>query len=67
MSELIDTELDAVCGGILDFGNTVWQSNNATNTSVNVLSFQGGETEQSISQNNTSLIGSAIFTVPVRL
>jgi hypothetical protein len=61
MTELTDTELDAVCGGFLDFGNTVLQSNSATNTNVNVLSVQVGETEQSISQHNTSLIGSAIF------
>ena len=30
MRELIDMELDAVCGGFLDFGNIVAQANNAT-------------------------------------
>ena len=62
MSELIqltDTELDAVCGGILDFANVVAQANHATNTSANVLSVTG-ETEQNVFQANTSLIGSAI-------
>jgi hypothetical protein len=59
MTELTDKELDAVCGGFLDFGNTVLQTNNATATNVSVLSL-GGETEQNIFQHNTSLIGSAI-------
>ena len=32
--ELIDTELDAVCGGLFDFGNLVAQGNNATQVGV---------------------------------
>jgi hypothetical protein len=63
-TELTDAELDAVSGGFLDFGNAVWQENNATNMNLNVLGL-GGENEQNISQSNTSLIGSAIFTSPV--
>jgi len=59
MTELTDTELDAVCGGIFDFGNGVWQQNNATNTNLTVLGL-GGETEQNIGQANVSLIGSAV-------
>jgi hypothetical protein len=64
MTELTDNELDAVCGGLFDFGNAVWQNNSAQNINVGVLSL-GGETEQSIQQSNTSLIGSAVFTTPV--
>ena len=32
--ELIDTELDTVCGGVFDFGNIVAQANNATQVGV---------------------------------
>jgi hypothetical protein len=63
MTELIQltaTELDAVCGGVFDFGNIVTQTNSLNQTSLNVLSF-GGETEQTAFQHNTSLIGSAVF------
>ena len=34
MLELIDTELDAACGGLFDFGNIVAQANNATQVGV---------------------------------
>ena len=34
MRELIDMELDAVCGGFLDFGNIVAQANTATQVGV---------------------------------
>ncbi len=34
--ELIDTELDAVSGGFLDFGNIVAQANNATQVGLAV-------------------------------
>jgi hypothetical protein len=62
MIELTDTELDAVCGGFFDFGNAVAQSNSAQNINVNVLTANlGGETEQTVFQHNTSLIGSAVF------
>jgi hypothetical protein len=60
MTELIDNELDAVCGGIFDFGNVVTQSNNAQNLNLTVLGL-GGSTVQVISQHNTSLIGSAVI------
>jgi hypothetical protein len=58
MTELTDTELDAVCGGFLNFnwGNTVSQSNSAENFSMPVLSFVGGATTQTISQTNSSNI-----------
>jgi hypothetical protein len=58
MTELTDTELDAVCGGILDFGNVVPQNNSATNSAVTVLGVSG-LTAQAIGQQNVSLIGSA--------
>ena len=58
MTELTDTELDAVCGGILDFGNVIPQNNNATNTALTVLGVSGA-TVQAVGQTNTSLIGSA--------
>jgi hypothetical protein len=58
MTELTDTELDAVCGGILDFGNVIAQNNTATNTALTVLGVSGA-TVQAIGQTNTSLIGSA--------
>ena len=58
MTELTDTELDAVCGGILDFGNVIAQNNTAQNLNLGVLSASGA-TVQAIGQTNTSLIGSA--------
>ena len=36
MRELTDTELDAVCGGVFDFGNIVTQTNIATQIGVAV-------------------------------
>jgi hypothetical protein len=62
MTELTDTELDVVCGGIFDFGNVVTQSNSAQNLNLTVLGL-GGPTVQVISQHNTSLIGSAVFPI----
>ena len=59
MTELTGNELDAVCGGILDFGNIVPQSNNLTQTALNVLSV-GGDIHQTGVQTNVSLIGSAV-------
>jgi hypothetical protein len=59
MTELTSTELDAVCGGIFDFGNTVTQGNNSTQTMVNLFTL-GGESEQNSIQSNVSLIGSAV-------
>ena len=59
MTELTNTELDAVCGGIFDFGNTVTQGNNSTQTMVNLFTL-GGESEQNSIQSNVSLIGSAV-------
>jgi hypothetical protein len=39
--ELIDTELDAVCGGLFDFGNIVVQPNIATQVGVAVGGISG--------------------------
>ena len=52
MTELSDTELDAVSGGFLDFLNTVIQSNTAANVSVSALSI----VQQVIGQSNSSNI-----------
>src|SRR5260370_24333012 len=41
MLELIDTELDAVCGGLFDFGNIVVQPNIATQVGVAVGGISG--------------------------
>jgi hypothetical protein len=41
MRELIDTELDAVCGGFFDFGNIVTQTNIATQVGVAVGGISG--------------------------
>jgi hypothetical protein len=57
MTELTDTELDAVCGGALDFGNVITQINTGLNLNINVLSF-GTSAEQGISQGNAGLVGS---------
>jgi hypothetical protein len=57
MTELTDTELDAVCGGVLDFGNVITQINTGLNLNINVLSF-GGSSGQSILQGNGGLVGS---------
>jgi hypothetical protein len=34
MRELTDTEIDAVCGGVFDFGNIITQTNIATQVGV---------------------------------
>ena len=39
--ELIDTELDAVCGGLFDFGNIVIAPNIATQVGVAVGGISG--------------------------
>jgi bacteriocin-like protein len=52
MTELSDAELDAVSGGLLDFLNTVLQSNTAANVNVSALSL----VQQVIAQSNTSNI-----------
>jgi hypothetical protein len=49
MRELTETELDAVCGGLFDFGNTLVQTNTAVNIGVGVL---GGSLTQLIGQSN---------------
>ncbi len=56
LTELTDTELDAVCGGVLDFGNVITQINTGLNLNINVLSF-GTSAEQSIGQGNAGLVG----------
>jgi hypothetical protein len=60
MTELTDTELEAVCGGLFDFGNVVPQTNTANQTAVNAFTV-GSEIEQTAFQHNTSLIGSLVF------
>ena len=50
MKELTDTELDAVCGGIWNFGNTVVQQN----IGVQVGLAFGGAVEQLLGQANYS-------------
>ena len=52
MTELSDTELDAVSGGFFDFGNSVWQSNTAANVNVSAFSL----VVQAIHQSNSSNI-----------
>ena len=59
MTELTDTELDAVCGGVLDFGNPITQINTGLNININVLSF-GTSANQFIGQGNTGLVGSLL-------
>ena len=63
MLELIDTELDAVCGGLFDFGNIVVQPNIATQIGVAVggpgIFGNGGNATvaQLLGQLNVSSIG----------
>jgi hypothetical protein len=59
MIELTDTELDAVCGGVLDFGNVITQINTGLNLNISVLSF-GGSSGQGILQGNAGLLGSLV-------
>ena len=53
MSELTDMELDIVCGGLLDFGNTVVQANTAVQVGLGF----GGSGD--LSGNLTQLLGQA--------
>jgi bacteriocin-like protein len=55
MLELTDTELDAVSGGLFDFGNTVAQGNAAQQTGFNILNVGGG-VAQTLLQANLSFI-----------
>ena len=57
LTELTDTELDAVCGGVFDFGNPITQINTGLNLNINVLSF-GTSANQAIGQGNAGLVGS---------
>lgn len=52
MTELSDTELDAVSGGFLDFGNIITQ----TNIGVNVALGLGSVIQQLIGQTNSGNI-----------
>jgi bacteriocin-like protein len=52
MTELSDTELDAVSGGFFDFGNIVTQ----TNVGVNIALALGALVQQVIGQSNSSNI-----------
>ena len=55
MLELTETELDAVSGGLFDFGNTVTQGNAAQQTGFNILNVGGG-VAQTLLQANLSFI-----------
>jgi bacteriocin-like protein len=58
LTELTDTELDAVTGGIFNFGNIITQINNAENVGVALnLGGLGGvaNVAQFIGQGNFSL------------
>jgi bacteriocin-like protein len=59
MAELTDTELDAVSGGFLDFGNPVIQINTGLNLNLGVLS-ASGPVFQGIGQGNAGLLGSLV-------
>jgi bacteriocin-like protein len=59
MAELTDTELEAVSGGFLDFGNPVIQINTGLNLNLAVLSATG-PVAQAIGQGNAGLIGSLV-------
>ena len=52
ITELSDTELDAVSGGFFDFGNIVAQSNIGANVNVSLLS----AVTQLLAQSNSSNI-----------
>ena len=54
LSELTDTELDAVCGGILNLGNIVTQTNIAVPIGVAVGGLGGAAVLQSVGQLNFS-------------
>jgi hypothetical protein len=56
---LTDSELDAVCGGVLDFGNAITQINTGLNLNISVLSL-GGSGGQGILQGNAGLLGSLV-------
>jgi hypothetical protein len=56
MYELTGTELDAVSGGLFDFGNEVTQVNSAEQTGFNLLAI-GAEVDQVLVQRNRSRIG----------
>jgi hypothetical protein len=59
MTELTDTELDAVSAGFLDFGNPVIQVNTGLNLNLAVLSATG-PVAQWIGQGNAGLVGSLV-------
>ncbi len=56
---MTDTELDAVSGGFLDFGNPVIQINTGLNLNLGVLS-ASGPVVQGIGQGNAGLLGSVL-------
>ena len=57
--ELIDAELDAVCGGVFDFGNIVLQSNNATQVGAAVGGLSGITFGNAGNASVTQLLGQA--------
>ena len=59
MSELTDMELDAVCGGFLNFTNSfnhLVQTNNAVQVGVAFGTGGGGNLQQWLRQSNFSII-----------
>jgi hypothetical protein len=62
--ELIDTEVEAVLGGVFDFGNTVAQANNATQVGLALGGTSGitfgnagnAAVAQTLGQSNVSTI-----------
>jgi hypothetical protein len=54
MRELTETELDAVCGGLFDFGNTLVQTNTAVN--IGLVGLIGGSLTQAIVQSQVAAI-----------
>jgi hypothetical protein len=62
MRELIDVELDAVCGGFLDFGNIVIQPNIATQVGVAVGGISGITGGNAGNASVTQLLGQLNFS-----
>jgi hypothetical protein len=54
VSELTDTELDAVCGGLANFFNSITQTNVAVPIGVAVGGLGGAAVLQSVGQLNFS-------------
>jgi hypothetical protein len=60
--ELIDVELDSVCGGVFDFGNIVIQPNISTQVGVAVGGISGITGGNAGSASVTQLLGQLNFS-----